>query len=224
MHARIVDGQPELVSPAPFTAEVSLPVMDQSGEPLVDETGEPVIWTGPVAHPASVFTAWSRAEKAAVGIYEVVTAAAPEGHRRLSYTMALVSGVVVRTPVTEIITADERRAGESCSPLQFRQALLTFDKTAEGWASGAVTLPPLVAPLQAVFASATNLGQVLDTILANPAVIGLSGKQAQGFRNALEYAQTFSRLSPHVSGIAAMFSGITPEQIDAVFAIARGIE
>lgn len=199
MHARIVDGQPELVSPAPFTE-------------------------GEVQYPASVFTLWSRAEMAALGIYEVQTAPAPEGHRITGYTMALVGDVVVRTPVTEPITADERRATESCSPLQFRQALLTFDKFAEGWASGAVTLPPLVAPLQPVFASATDLGQVLDTILGNPAVIGLSGKQARAFVNALEYAQTFSRLSPHVSGIAAMFDGITPEQIDAVFEIARGIE
>lgn len=46
----------------------------ESGEPLIISNARPFVDDAGIQHPRSIFTIWTRAEKLAIGIYEVVDA------------------------------------------------------------------------------------------------------------------------------------------------------
>lgn len=53
---------------------------------------------GGIHHPASIFSLWNRAEKLAIGIYEVVPDEVPEGKVAVSWDLVMDDGFVRRVP------------------------------------------------------------------------------------------------------------------------------
>lgn len=78
-HAVLVNGAPVLIEPQPIT--------DGSG----------------VQHPAAIFRLWTRAEKLAVGLYEVRREDVPDGQQATAWTFVVVGDEVVGTPTLESI-------------------------------------------------------------------------------------------------------------------------
>lgn len=73
-----------------------------------------------VKYPPGVFGRWSRAEKAAIGIYEVVPDEVPEGKVAVAWALEMADGYVREVPELEDYVAP---VPASVSPLQIRKAL-----------------------------------------------------------------------------------------------------
>lgn len=71
----------------------------------VTQALEPIV-PGPyihndIQHPASIFTIWTRAQKRAIGIYEVVSDPVPDGKVATAWTLEMAGGYVKRIPTLE---------------------------------------------------------------------------------------------------------------------------
>lgn len=73
----------------------------EAGEPLIISNARPFVADDGIQHPRSIFTLWTRAEKLAIGVYEVEDEPVAEGFRGIGWTYALDVDHVNATPIVE---------------------------------------------------------------------------------------------------------------------------
>lgn len=95
-------------------------------------------------HPVSIFTRWSRAEKAAIGIYEVVQEAVPEGQYASEWAYEIVGDYAVGTPILVPLPEPEPYVPQTVS-----RAQAMYVMTAQGiWDQAVAFVEAIEDPLE----------------------------------------------------------------------------